>query len=172
MKKSLVSYGIILNLKPFLRKNLCISKRCWARQNAQSTFLQVNGYQTPSHFPLAFSFTLHTYVCYYLEESQPLSKLLSSSISSCSCCLTSLWRRNQDNDLGRVAHLFCRLDGPPTCPETSGHIHLPSMNSPLHLHFPPSPPKTRALLEVGGVVTRTAAVQGAELLLIMITLLL
>lgn len=172
MKKSSVSYGMILNLKPSLGNDLLISKRCLigaGLEKMHSAFSQVNRYQTPPHSPLNFPFTLHTYVCCYLEES-----LWLNSCQVPFLLVPAAWpvlrRRTQDNDVGSRSSLL----SPVRPSQVSRDLTYPSPQCELTFSSPffSLTCKTRALVGMGGVVTRTAAVQGAGLSLAVITLLL
>lgn len=124
-------------------------------------------------FPLSAELLLYSpYLRVLLLRREPLTTLLSSSISSCSCCLTSSGGQDPGQWFSQSRSSLLPPGWPSRCPETSGHIRLPNIDSPFHFHFFPLISKTRALLGVGGVVTRTAAVQGSGLSLAMITLLL
>lgn len=131
------------------------------------------GKQISDPFPLSTELFLHSpYLCVLLLRREPLTKLLSSSISSCSCCLTS----SVGQDPGqwfRQSHSSLLSPGWPS--QVSWDLTTyssPQCELTFSSSFSSLTPKTRALLGVRGVVTRTAAVQGAGLSLAMITLLL
>lgn len=173
MKKSSVSYGIILNLKPFLKKDLLISKRCFVGAGWTKCTQRLSpGKQISDPSPLPTDLLLHSpYLCVLLLRREPLTKFLSSSISPCSCCLTSSAAQNPGQ--------WCRqlLISPVAWMALPGVLRPQDISvSPVWTHllifiFLPHP-QNKSLLGVGGVVTRTAAVQGAGLSLAVITLLL
>lgn len=156
MKKSSVSYRIIVNLKPFIRMG---------RTDCQFTFFQVNSYQTPSQFPIlspSLFIPMGVVTQKRAFDWQHPPTPTKSTIPSCSSWGLLRHRPGfaaQDPErLGQRAPLPSA--GFPTISPLPSqlpwdHIHIPispvSTRHPI-LPFPLSPPKTRApFLAWGGV---------------------
>lgn len=170
MKKSSVSYRIIVNLKPFLRMERTGCKNCFIGAIlSKIQWCLSPGKLVPDPFPPFHfvSFTLHTYGCCYSEESLGLTAppefhflfwLRASEAQTGSAA-------QEPGRLGRRAPLSHQLDFPPSpfCPETSNTYSSPLCQlANASFFFLCHPPKQEPLFGKGNAVTRRSHYPGSR----------